>query len=828
MATLGGERAVATGSVATVAMGRGLEALSAAGGQRCSDAVAVLVKILSNLIQHPEEKQYQSIKKSSKAFQFKLRAVTGCGEILWAMGFRDEVEESFPNSKALEAMVSMGFTEARAKKALLTCGMDQERAVGWVLQHTQAMDIDSLPLPPVPTVEVLKIRAVPPVEELLHVVDQLHSVVNQAKEREQRDRELLKAKATQQKKAEATAKKLTLKRWVEDEQHRDENIRSKKAPVLNSGSAEMEAQASPDRPEPAASLAALRLAHFASPPPPPPAPAAAPPSHPLPAQALTAAAGAAAASSSNSASGCRLQVRLTDGRVLRHAFAATDALSKVYVWLQQEHGAEGDLANAFPRKLLPLESFGSCQLGELDLCPSGTLLLQASSRSNDAAATEEPAVTTSDEEYRRRIWELAAPLISSGDEDEEEGADDAKAGVEHLGDEDVHKALRELLVAAEAGLAERASWKSSAGGAAATPGQTDAAGLGGRRSKRLGKELRRLADALPLSPHATIFLRFDEDHPEYMQACLTGPPETPYAHGIFVFDIFCPPAYPEIPPKVQLITTGSGSVHFSPNLYNSGYVCLSLLGTWSGPGWDPNSSTLLQVLVSIQSLILGVKHPYYNEPGFGGWEGQAGEDVGTGHVLASGAKQDFVPPDVRRFDEQVQLGNLCYAIRAALRRVKNSQQVGPGLAALCQAHLLASASDLLRTVRQWERDAERYNNPNFKRLLSTETEKLRTEISALEEGKSCGELLDLLATLPTSGAASSEMPPIGIPPTAPPDFDEDIEEDYYDDEFDDEYDMGGQSLSGGQGPPGSYKDPFDDMEDFPGTGQTLGGGASSS
>ena len=45
-------------------------------------------------------------------------------------------------------------------------------------------------------------------------------------------------------------------------------------------------------------------------------------------------------------------------------------------------------------------------------------------------------------------------------------------------------------------------------------------------------------------------------------------------------------------------------MRFNPNLYNCGKVCLSLLGTWSGPGWDPKASTLLQVLVSIQSLIM--------------------------------------------------------------------------------------------------------------------------------------------------------------------------------------------------------------------------------
>jgi len=46
---------------------------------------------------------------------------------------------------------------------------------------------------------------------------------------------------------------------------------------------------------------------------------------------------------------------------------------------------------------------------------------------------------------------------------------------------------------------------------------------------------------------------------------------------------------------------------------------LSLLGTWSGSAeenWQPRKSTLLQVLVSIQSMIL-VEAPYFNEPGNG-------------------------------------------------------------------------------------------------------------------------------------------------------------------------------------------------------------------
>lgn len=69
---------------------------------------------------------------------------------------------------------------------------------------------------------------------------------------------------------------------------------------------------------------------------------------------------------------------------------------------------------------------------------------------------------------------------------------------------------------------------------------------------------------------------------------------------------------------LQLVHYHSGGLRINPNLYNCGKVCLSLLGTWSGNGcekWNPAQSTLLQVLVSIQALILN-ENPYYNEPGY--------------------------------------------------------------------------------------------------------------------------------------------------------------------------------------------------------------------
>lgn len=74
-----------------------------------------------------------------------------------------------------------------------------------------------------------------------------------------------------------------------------------------------------------------------------------------------------------------------------------------------------------------------------------------------------------------------------------------------------------------------------------------------------------------------------------------SPSDSPYMGGIYEFDIEFPPTYPSVPPLVTFRTTAGGRVRFNPNLYACGKVCLSLLGTWSGEKWIPNTSTLLQV-----------------------------------------------------------------------------------------------------------------------------------------------------------------------------------------------------------------------------------------
>ncbi|KQS39320.1 uncharacterized protein Dere_GG17289, isoform B [Drosophila erecta] len=138
------------------------------------------------------------------------------------------------------------------------------------------------------------------------------------------------------------------------------------------------------------------------------------------------------------------------------------------------------------------------------------------------------------------------------------------------------------------------------------------------RVKRLAQEAVTLSTSLPLSFSSSVFVRCDTDRLDIMKVLITGPADTPYANGCFEFDVFFPPDYPNQPMLINLETTGRHSVRFNPNLYNDGKVCLSVLNTWHGrpeEKWNAQTSSFLQVLVSIQSLIL-VPEPYFNEPGF--------------------------------------------------------------------------------------------------------------------------------------------------------------------------------------------------------------------
>ena len=145
------------------------------------------------------------------------------------------------------------------------------------------------------------------------------------------------------------------------------------------------------------------------------------------------------------------------------------------------------------------------------------------------------------------------------------------------------------------------------------------------------KRVRNDIKSLYKDPLPGICIYPDEVIATMVHAILIGAFETPYEGGYFYFILDFPDDYPREPPRVRIMTTGSGTCRFNPNLYANGKVCLSLLNTWHGEKWSM-IQTLSSVLLSIQSLVMCEK-PYHNEPGF---------EVGVGNAQDALAYNEII------------------------------------------------------------------------------------------------------------------------------------------------------------------------------------------
>jgi hypothetical protein len=118
------------------------------------------------------------------------------------------------------------------------------------------------------------------------------------------------------------------------------------------------------------------------------------------------------------------------------------------------------------------------------------------------------------------------------------------------------------------------------GGSFGTLSQS-AATMSAALMRRMRIELSTLRSSLPASIR---FMTLETNY-SFCKFLISGPVDTPYEGGFFLFDMSLPMDYPASSPAVTFLTTGGGAVRFNPNLYNCGKVCLSLLGTWSGEAW---------------------------------------------------------------------------------------------------------------------------------------------------------------------------------------------------------------------------------------------------
>mmetsp|Transcript_33163 Transcript_33163/g.53318 ORF Transcript_33163/g.53318 Transcript_33163/m.53318 type:complete len:5108 (-) Transcript_33163:115-15438(-) len=236
------------------------------------------------------------------------------------------------------------------------------------------------------------------------------------------------------------------------------------------------------------------------------------------------------------------------------------------------------------------------------------------------------------------------------------------------------------------------------------------------RMRRLNRELKALRKSLPLHYNSTIAVRVDTKRPSVAQCVIFAPDCTPYDSGCFMFDIYFPPEYPSEPPKINLMTTGNGTVRFNPNLYNNGKVCLSLLGTWRGgatgsENWTKNSS-LWQVLVSIQSAILGSEYPYFNEPGV---ESQWGTDQGDlqKRIHSNGGF------------ERLRIATIQYAMVGQLRSPP------AGFENVIQEHFRLKRRHILDFCDRWLKEAKDSDTKGHFKSISKQVADLRIELAKL-------------------------------------------------------------------------------------------------
>ena len=110
-----------------------------------------------------------------------------------------------------------------------------------------------------------------------------------------------------------------------------------------------------------------------------------------------------------------------------------------------------------------------------------------------------------------------------------------------------------------------------------------------------------------------IYIDFSDDNIFNAKVLIIGPENTPYENGFYLFNFDFPKSYPHKPPKGKFYTI-DGKIRMNPNLYEEGYICLSLLGTWPGPSWS-SSQTLNSICMSIRALVLN-DNPIQNEPSF--------------------------------------------------------------------------------------------------------------------------------------------------------------------------------------------------------------------
>lgn len=110
--------------------------------------------------------------------------------------------------------------------------------------------------------------------------------------------------------------------------------------------------------------------------------------------------------------------------------------------------------------------------------------------------------------------------------------------------------------------------------------------------QRISRELSKITNNPP--PGICVF---PTDKQNVIEARIAGPPDTPYAEGVFNLEILIPEKYPFAPPSIRFVTKV-----YHPNIDDNGRICLDLIKMPPSGNWKPTIG-LEGLLIAIRSLL---------------------------------------------------------------------------------------------------------------------------------------------------------------------------------------------------------------------------------
>lgn len=122
-----------------------------------------------------------------------------------------------------------------------------------------------------------------------------------------------------------------------------------------------------------------------------------------------------------------------------------------------------------------------------------------------------------------------------------------------------------------------------------------------QRLPRLKREIEKLIK----DPPTGITCYVKENILDDWEVDIIGPPETPYAEGVFKVKVNFPDAYPFEPPMIKFMTKV-----YHPNVDTEGRICLDLLKMPPTGNWKP-AAGIEGLLIAIRMLLM---HPNPEDP----------------------------------------------------------------------------------------------------------------------------------------------------------------------------------------------------------------------